>query len=79
MSWVQRRIAADERRVFESINAVLLPVLVSAALTCIAWMLLPPMWAGVVTAWFGLRLRCLQGVSRAGAAAVRSPRCMRSR
>lgn len=68
MDLVHRRIPSNERSAFEAGNRLLLPTLVVAAFTAIAWMLLVPMWAGVVTAW--LAFACVVLHVRHGASAL---------
>lgn len=49
MLLVHRKLPADERHGIESMNEVLLPLLVVASITSMPWMLLAPRWAGVCT------------------------------
>ena len=62
---VQRRIAADSPGRVEALAALSMPVFVAGSVTLIAWMLLPPLWAGVVTAWLGFA--CAASHDRLGA------------
>ena len=64
MSFVQRRMAAEQQTGVETINALLLPVLAAGSIATMAWTLLPPMWAGVASAW--LALFCAAAQARLG-------------
>lgn len=58
------RIPAQHSPAWESANVLALPWLVTAPLALLGWMLLPPPWASVTTAW--LALACAASRERLG-------------
>ena len=51
MDGVRRRAAAAVRGQVEEIAAIAVPFAAACALTALAWMLCPMLWAGAITAW----------------------------